>query len=273
MAAAAAAVAGAAAVAAVPSAGEPTVYVPPPRDHAIRSATPPAAAGRQPAPARTRASPGGSGCWLCWRCSCSGLIGFLGAQVFGGLGPGRQPIADAGAAHAARLGRRPDRRRPRRRRAAWAWCSTSDRGAIARTFARRPGHPHRPGGGTPVERGRHDHGRRQRGRRHRGGAEPDRPDQRARPPPRSTRPGCSWARSTEEPRTGRQATVIRSDPRGRARRRARLAGGPGPVDRADAIPDTAAHAAADAATDAGAHRHADSGAHVNGADIHVAGRC
>ena len=175
--AAAAGVAGAAAVAAVPSSGEPTVYVPPPvampsdRD-------PAAAAGRRTRHAgRTRAQP-----WWVWALLVLGilllgLIGYLGVEVFGGLGPGRHAIADAGADRAARLRGPADRRRARRPRPAGAGAPSEER-EPSDEFARNLVIRTDPEAGSRGERGRHHHGRHQRGRRHGGGAEPDRPDAR-----------------------------------------------------------------------------------------------
>ncbi|HEY8177817.1 MAG TPA: Stk1 family PASTA domain-containing Ser/Thr kinase [Candidatus Limnocylindria bacterium] len=87
--AAAAGVAGAAAMAAVPSSGEPTVYVPPPV--AMPSdRTPP------PPPAATRPQEDEGQPWWVWALLVLGilllgLIGYLGVEVFGGLGPDATP--------------------------------------------------------------------------------------------------------------------------------------------------------------------------------------
>ena len=87
--AAAAGVAGAAAIAAVPSSGEPTVYVPPPV--AMPSdRTPP------PPPAATRPQEDEGQPWWVWALLVLGilllgLIGYLGVEVFGGLGPDATP--------------------------------------------------------------------------------------------------------------------------------------------------------------------------------------
>ncbi|HET9539536.1 MAG TPA: Stk1 family PASTA domain-containing Ser/Thr kinase [Candidatus Limnocylindria bacterium] len=85
---AAAGVAGAAAVAAVPPSGEPTVYVPPPvAMPSDRTPPPPATTGQQ----EDEGQP-----WWVWALLVLGilllgLIGYLGVEVFGGLGPDATP--------------------------------------------------------------------------------------------------------------------------------------------------------------------------------------
>ena len=86
----AAGAAGAGAVAALPPAGDPTVYVPPPvAMPSDRTPPPPAAAAARPK--EDEGQP-----WWVWALLVLGilllgLIGYLGAQVFGGLGPDATP--------------------------------------------------------------------------------------------------------------------------------------------------------------------------------------
>ena len=256
--AAAAGVAGAAAMAAVPSSGEPTVYVPPPvAMPSDRTPPPPPAA---PRPQEDEGQP-----WWVWALLVLGilllgLIGYLGVEVFGGLGPDAtpsptpeqitlpdyegQPIA-AVRADLDRLGLVPDEER-----------EPSDE--FARNLVIRTD----PDAGSDVSEGDTITVVISAGADT--VAVPNLIGQtRGEASSTLNAAGLQLGRSRKS-RRPRQRAPSSAAIRARARRRAQFAGEPGPVDRADAIPDAAAHAAANSATDAGAHRHAEPGAHVNG---------
>jgi hypothetical protein len=236
--AAGAAAAGAAALAAAPPAGDPTVYVPPPvAMPSDRTPPPPSATAR---PKQDEGQP-----WWIWALLVLGilllgLIGYLGVQVLGGRLRGPADRRRAGGPRPPGPG--------------------AHRGARSvRRAGPQPRDPHRPGCGLHGERGRHHHNLHQRGSRHGGRAEPDRAD--ARRSDLDARQERSAARRGERGAIGPGRG--HGDPQrsaSRHRRRDRLAGEPGAVDRAD----TVAHAAADPGTHAAANPsadgHADSGA-------------
>ena len=102
--------------------GEPTVYVPPPV--AMPSDRTPPAAGRRPCPQEDEGQP-----WWVWALLVLGilllgLIGYLGVEVFGGLGPDATPSPTPEQITLPDYAGPADRRRARRASTAWGLCRT-----------------------------------------------------------------------------------------------------------------------------------------------------
>ena len=103
-----------------------------------------------------------------------GLIGYLGTQVLGGLGPDATPSPTPSRSRCPTTrGSRSPPCAPTS--TALGWCRERGTRAVRRVRP-QPGHPDRSGGGQPGERGRHRHGGHQQRRRHGGRPEPDRAD-------------------------------------------------------------------------------------------------